>query len=806
MPSEYLLLESGDHLLLESADDLLLESTTVDQSIALPLIDDSTIYGPTLGAVGVIDLPLIDDAGTQPPDVFEDKTIDLSLLDGSAVYGPSVSGALELPLIDGSSTFGPDVSIVLFLGLPLIDDAVLFGPTISHDESLDLPLIDGGWPYPPAVVGAAVSGLEVLVGSASLDESFARWFLDELSDTGSFRVSVANDDPDAPDFDDVVRYRIDGRDVFAGLVEGRHVTTHARGEEDDEVTVCSGRGTLALLDFGTVEPARGLDALPIELVRSFSWVSSDYDLTWPNAKNTLHPSHGYPEWWPDQDPSCWWVWANRPDVSASSAPGGRCLFRSTFTLAEDATLRIFMAPDNRGTWWFDGAQISDLDDAAYRSTQYVEIDATAGEHLIAASVLNTGRHGGMIFTIYTVDSEGLLDEVVHRSNASTVDCLAYPYPDRMPGFSPGKAIRLMIEEAQARGELLGVTLGFNDYFDSDGELWSEPAEITVDVGKSVLEAVLAMADWLIDVQMAPGANVLRAWNHGTRGRTPGVTIAATTDPDTSEVEGLAHDGRLKRATRLLIRYRTGWTEVGSEGRTAFVDLGHVETETAAKRIGNKLLQFRNVEAYARTLSLAPVSSQPYDAFDNGDTISHPDEAGGTAASRVRSLTFSEDDGGEHDWAVALNDVRRELAERFDNQLKIAAAGTLAGGGRVMSRSGDSIGSVVRVATKDVVEFSSDTPTVGLARASRTADTSGNLIDIFLEVTPETEGLLPSSATTVTVYMDGSTLGTVTVAAGALNNTVTLNAEKVHRNVTRFRPEVLAVGSGVAALGVQVRAI
>lgn len=786
MPS-YLLLETGDHLLLESGDDLLLE--IVDQTIDLGLIDDSQVFGPSVSAAGLISLPLLDDSGVLPPSISATVTV-------------------ALPLVDDSAVFAPGVYVDQTISLPLLDGGEVFAPSISFDQSLNLPLLDGGWPFPPNVVGEVVAGLVVKNGATVLDESFARSFRDELSAEGSHQLSVANDDPDLPDYDDVLRYYLDSRPVFAGLVEAKRVVTFSPGEEADEVTAISGRGSLALTDESTVMPSRGLDALPVETTRSFAWMSPDYTTVWPNSKHTLTPLYAGPEWWPDL--TAWWVWADRPDVFPNEAPGGRCLFRGEFTLDEDATLRIFAGLDNYGPVYFDGALV--MEGQSYRNGQYVDIDATAGEHVIALSCLNTGRHGGVIYAIYKLDADGLLDELVTHSNSTNTKCLPYPYPNNMPGFTAGEAIRIIVEEAQADGELSGISLGFTDAQDSDGAAWLEVAEITAEVGRSPFEVLQSLGDWLVDVQMAPGANVLRAWNWGTRGGTPGVTIAATDDPVTSEVEGLSHDGRGTRATRLLVRYKRGWTTVGSAGKTKYLDLGHVETETAAKRIAEKILQVRNSDKYAHTLQLAPVGNTPYDAFDLGDTITHLDQTGAANPQRVRSIALTQDD--ENDaltWLLETNDLRMELEERLNNGLNRIAPGQLAGGAKVTTRSGDALAPQVQLTSRNLAEFSFQDPVDGVATGKRPAESSGNLIEIYAEVSTEDDSAT-SSATVVRVlqYVFGqvspTTLGTVTVPAGDESASLDLACLKVHKDSYKYRAEVVTVGGGVNGVDVQLRAI
>lgn len=724
------------------------------------------------------------------------------------------------PYLDAAETFGSGYRIPQFTSAPFLETAATFAPTVT--------------------IGELEVGVAVFVGATELTAATDVKFDDPIDGAGSWSFSLANDDAGMPDYDDIVTFHVNGVPRFAGPVEAKTIVTFAPGEEADEMTALKGSGRLVVTQDAIVEPSRGLDALPKEDLRSFSWVSPDFDDTaWGASKRirrtdvpTALPPHRYsPEWWPDK--TSWWVWANRSDVSESSAPGGRCLFRSApgaITLAADSALRLFAALDNgqRGRVWFDGAGVidTDADASAYTVGKFVDIpEATAGEHVIAASVLNTGKGGGLNWSLWTVDEEGLLDELVAHSDSSTTLCLPYPFPDNPPTVTAGWAIRQIVEEHEATttdlGQTLDWSLDFTDTLDSDGEPWTPVAEITVEVGRSLLEMLESLSDWLIDAHMAPGANVIRAWNWGTRGGTPGVTITATEDPATSETEGLTHDGRRVRANRFLIPYRGGIAEVFDQDsidatgvvRSRLLDLGIIDTEDTAKGIGRREMERRKDPSYGHTLTLAAASSNPYDDFDNGDYINHLDETGVSGPQRVRSIgvTPDADDSEKLTWVIQTNDEHKETDLRHENWLKRKAPGVLSGGARVSTRSGDALPSAVRVATRVVAEFSFQDPTDGIITGKRPADSSGNLIEIYVEVSTEDDSA-PTTASTVKVwqYVHGTLaptlVGTVTVAAGDFVGELDLSAAKTYRNIYKYRAEVTTVGSGVNGVDVQLRAI
>jgi len=139
---------------------------------------------------------------------------------------------------------------------PYVDTSATYGPTFSGPSSITAPFVDGGVGFGPSFTTTTTSSLAVYNGATLLDQSFERSFQDDLTGAGSFSLTLHNDDPDMPAYEDVLRFRINGTTRFAGVVEQKTITTHGDGDNHAKVTHVSGRGTLALLDQGAVEPAR----------------------------------------------------------------------------------------------------------------------------------------------------------------------------------------------------------------------------------------------------------------------------------------------------------------------------------------------------------------------------------------------------------------------------------------------------------------------------------------------------------------------------------------------------------------------
>jgi hypothetical protein len=120
-------------------------------------------------------------------------------------------------------------------------------------------------------------------------------------------------------------------------------------------------------------------------------------------------------------------------------------------------------------------------------------------------------------------------------------CLAYP--PTPPGMTPGEVIRHAVSEAQARGAIGEVRLGFDDRYDSGGNPWPVEGNIATKVGTNLWVFIgEEMAATYVDVSMAPGDFTLQAWGKGKRGRNRGPVLAAAppTNPDAGNLRGLTH--------------------------------------------------------------------------------------------------------------------------------------------------------------------------------------------------------------------------------------------------------------------------
>lgn len=500
------------------------------------------------------------------------------------------------------------------------------------------------------------------VGTLASDTK--REWLDDLSAEGSYslEVKLGHADESLLTLDRIVRFAINGTACWQGIVEELDPTfADPANRQSGRVIRASGRGLLAILDDAVVYPELGLGRRSPE-TRYFNFASLDYDDTaWSNAvqlkqqsdPDVTKPWFGAPEGWPD--PDAWWIGPSGADTPPV-APGDIYL-RGTFTIGvgEDDDYRFYVNADDAHETYLDGDKVaSEQRVGLWGVEQHFEETLDAGSHLVAVKATNFDRpsagtnvFGFIMSVVKLIDGGQTYGLVVSRSSSGT-KMLAFP--STAPGMTPGKILDVLLTEAQARGDLVGLTWDFDAVNDSDGTPWPNEIDVAFPVNTSVLDVVRHLVDeHACEVAMAPTGLVLHAYvSKGTDRTTGPGTVTAAYGTNISRLAFKKQRALKNVALSLTAEGRwvetTEATSVTAHGRREIgLALGGAPSDDAATRQTAAFFVDHAYPLEAITdMQLEAISATPGVDFVVGDRILSTDSSGGSSAFRLQGLRVTED--------------------------------------------------------------------------------------------------------------------------------------------------------------------
>lgn len=447
------------------------------------------------------------------------------------------------PITEGAAPEGTPQTVALGAA---VRGPIAYGPRITHGAAP--PPLSVGLYHPPALTTLA----------APLAESKSRRWTDELNEAGSASVVLQNDDPDLAEvrLGDVLRFELYGYAAFSGIVTEMDRVSIDAAEELGQATTLTAAGVLSFLADAVVYPARGVDTKPIQEDRLFSWPAVDYDDSdWALATTISEGPADYvfgsaDEWaladqWPSSPfaPPARWMWASTTLASPTHPGSGTCYFRHDFTVPEGCEqITVYVAADDQATLYLDGDPLvatEFLGATAWAiTTQAAEV--SPGVHTLAVEVLNGFAPPGVADTLDRYNPAGVLLSVHANTNTGIAEIpllvsgdgswRIVEYPPHPPGWTPGEVLRHVIEEAQIRGALTGLTLAFDDETDSDGVAWPEVGDIATKVGTDLLTFARELTGTYIDIWMEPAGWRLWAWVRDGRGEDTSVALHPPTTP------------------------------------------------------------------------------------------------------------------------------------------------------------------------------------------------------------------------------------------------------------------------------------
>jgi hypothetical protein len=425
----------------------------------------------------------------------------------------------------------------------------------------------------PAADGSTPAGVRFWVYEPG--DAFSTWHeltkvtscthQDDISNVGSVRIEIMNDDPNIGLItgESMIAVEEYGQIVMAGVVgtEQKKVLARDSGADAERTSFqMPGQGQLLNEGLITMTRCRWADcdaAKPIETTRRFNWTNPSFDTgLWPNAKIIAYRNgiFGTSPYWGGAVGEVWpvglvyggteWLWAD--PGTADWAPAGTCLFREILNLGNAGYIKIFAGFDNQGSLYLDGQEIFHDVAEFRRAVESPVIEIDNGYHVIAVKGTNfpqaTGNPGGVCWEVWHCDQQGNLLSLYGASAYLYTQML--PYITEEPGLPIGAIIRQVVEEAQDRGAMTAVSLGFTDYFDSDGDPWPIVTDVAVNVGRTVLDFLRDLGQTYIDWHLEPATLVLKCYNIGQMGTDAGVVFEPQSNPEdasTGSLVGLTYD-------------------------------------------------------------------------------------------------------------------------------------------------------------------------------------------------------------------------------------------------------------------------
>jgi hypothetical protein len=502
----------------------------------------------------------------------------------------------------------------------------------------------------------------------------------------------------------VVKHVLDGLTVYAWVIE-----QDVDGTVGETPTLkASGRGLLCWLEWSTVYPWHGLRQKSAE-DRTFGFGSGDvYDVGFQSGiwSSAIQLDQSGPSNWPGTPFRTIWA-GTSPNVPVPADQ--EAWFYRGFTLAQGTWVRVDATGDDEVQVWIDDEQIIDQDgtdtiDPGHTKSTTQRVRLAAGAHWIyahgkqissdAVADLGSGLTIGPAWVAVRVASITANDDpgsVILTTDSSWQATLT------QPGWTPGLAFRLMLNEAITRGvdRLYWTDWTFGNTTDSNGEPWPHSVNQTWPVvSTDLLKLATDLAENGGDFWASPDKRLHAANNRGTD-RTGTVFLFPTKHlTDFSVVRN--HKVR----TVAVVRSGVGFVEISDPAKNTY---GRAETRIDASAIDSRA----RAGAYAASV-LAPLAqpsvetdgdqtrivpwtgATPYVDFNIADVVSVPSGLGGWRPATVMSITYRPTDGGD-EWSLELDLAQtgaRTVTKTPERRLLTIAqsGGAASAGGRIQSAS------------------------------------------------------------------------------------------------------------------------
>jgi hypothetical protein len=452
------------------------------------------------------------------------------------------------------------------------------------------------------------------------------------------------------------------------------------GGDKDRIVTVSGGGPRDILKLGRVLPWMAVGSLPLSRRRRFDWSSPLLDTTdWGPIydQDRLTSEPGKPFGLPSLFKTKWIA----GEVEDDTMTIGDTCYRREFVMLSEQVVSFFASWDDGGSQCLEGVELQAVNQTfpakvwhtPYRAAVKLAAndDVARETYVYALRGTNDGGKAAVITDAWTTTEAGLIDQVFMTGEQEADeyddlygDWLAFPNPQG-EWFTPGEIMRILLEECQARDELLDVTLDFDDTLDSAGNAWPK-IEVEFDATGTYADAVEVLEASWIDVAMShTGGLVLSAWNKDERGGTTSVDVTAAdreiqsdsteTDMEVANDVLLVHDKGLYLYESALSVLAYGRCPGGS------LHVGSINDPAILDQIGAAYLDGRTTPSDSRVVEVVP--TYDFDA-ECGDTITvEGDEL------RVMEIAFSLDVTGRLRKVPVVSTPYEQAAARAERRVE-----------------------------------------------------------------------------------------------------------------------------------------
>lgn len=533
---------------------------------------------------------------------------------------------------------------------------------MTTTQGVDAPI----WWTPDAVplgssdpYGVSVEMLNLSGGSVPVDWLSADW-QDQLASDGAGSISV--DETTAVAGSNLLRFSLHGVKAFQAVVDSVEPVIVHEGEEHDQIVTLRGRGALSLLENASVwqtsvAPSLGLNSRPLSDVRYFNYAEVHLDDQYWGGAHATAPDYdganlfGRPKGMKDGTGSgAKWVWGVPGGVPV---PGGYNYFRQYFDYSgPPRVVRVEAAADDELELWVDGVPILEILGVYAGGMKWTTFELTPGTHLVAVRGRNRNAlRAGVIWSIGTMDSRGRFLDVIAHSLSGQISQfepgqvypgLALAYPTEPPGFTIGRAWRILYLEAQDRGEIPYIGDTIDEVADHNGTPWGVTNELSVRLDQSLLDVARMWGETYWDIVMSPSTLDPIACLKGQLGSNVPVTWQAGVQ--------LLLDQRTKTSapTVALIRFDGGRIEVehpdvATKGRRVrALSMGHIKVPSQAYREGMAYLEAAKRREETRAIQIDAQTNLSQDVYTGarvGDSPAVP-----VARQRIHGINVVGGDG------------------------------------------------------------------------------------------------------------------------------------------------------------------